>query len=427
VSGANFIPFWSDETQYDINDVVTSANSNQYICIQAHVSSYTTTKPQTGTDWASFWRLYSYISCDSTTAINVSTYSRDTFDCGSYFDIGAVTDLPQDIFIEQHELIHDRLRCPSSDGTGFVVSEILDINFENVNSHILSSGEIEEFIPFEDAQPDENYTLSATLRNESGSGSNFDFIIVDKSTTGFRVAFSSAINRDDYYIDYNVTDTTNAGETFIPIGTNSVTVSVPSSCGPNYTVSATLKNTSDSTAIVFAWTIKNKTSTNFTVELSSAVPTASYSIEWFICEGELASNTAIPNGSNQLTVTLPSTVDHDTYPVLANIVTTDSTTVVYTKPLIIDKTTTTFTVQFDSSIIGNNYYLSWSVPTTRDPRVLTYDYYQTGGFRDFDSEGTFDCTHGFDHVVITVEDLTNYLLQETGDYLLLEDDFRILL
>jgi len=54
-------------------------------------------------------------------------------------------------------------------------------------------------------------------------------------------------------------------------------------------------------------------------------------------------------------------------------------------------------------------------------------YYQSGGFRDFDSEGTFDCTHGFDLVQITVEDVIAYLLQETGFYLLQENGARIIL
>jgi hypothetical protein len=49
-------------------------------------------------------------------------YSRETFDCGSSFDIGAVVD--EEIFIEQNEIIADHFRCPI-DGTAFVVSEII--------------------------------------------------------------------------------------------------------------------------------------------------------------------------------------------------------------------------------------------------------------------------------------------------------------
>ena len=69
---------------------------------------------------------------DSTSTITVcldSTaplyYSRDTYDCGSYHDIGAVTDIPQELFIEGTQIIHDRLRCyhcPENVDTTTIVS-----------------------------------------------------------------------------------------------------------------------------------------------------------------------------------------------------------------------------------------------------------------------------------------------------------------
>jgi methionine-rich copper-binding protein CopC len=422
----NFRSIWENETEYSVNDVVTSSPAgNQYRCIQAHTSVYTTTKPQTGTDWTSFWELYSYLTCDTTSAVNISTHSRDFYDCGSYHDIGAVTDIPQELFIEQHELIQENLRCPAADGTGFVVSELLDIQYELINSELLNEGITEAFISFETVQPSTDYSIAATFRNESGLGSNFDFIVTDKSTTGFRIAFSGTIDRDDYYIDYNVTDSTNSGETFIPLNSDTITIPVSSSCGSNYTVSGVLKNTSDSTTDIFAWTITDKKSTNFTIELSSPVPTANYSIEWFICEGDQTGNQLITNGATNVTVNLPSSLAHDTYPVVANLTTTDSTTYIYSKPIITDKTNTSFTVEFPGSIIGDNYSLSWSIPTDRSPLITSYTYYQTGGFRDFDTGGSFDCTHGFDHVTIEVEDVSNYILQETEEYLLQEDGFRI--
>jgi len=49
-------------------------------------------------------------------------YSREYFDCGSYFDIGAVVDT--EIEIKQIEYISDCLRCPR-DGTAFIVTEDL--------------------------------------------------------------------------------------------------------------------------------------------------------------------------------------------------------------------------------------------------------------------------------------------------------------
>lgn len=48
------------------------------------------------------------VCLDSTSDLH---YSRDTYDCGSYHDIGAVTDLPQELFIHVDQSIHDRFRC----------------------------------------------------------------------------------------------------------------------------------------------------------------------------------------------------------------------------------------------------------------------------------------------------------------------------
>lgn len=62
----------------------------------------------------------SIICLDSTAGLH---YSRDTYDCGSYHDIGAVTDLPKELFIEETYTAIDRLRCyqcPTQDSTSII-------------------------------------------------------------------------------------------------------------------------------------------------------------------------------------------------------------------------------------------------------------------------------------------------------------------
>jgi len=83
----------------------------------------------------------------------------------------------------------------------------------------------------------------------------------------------------------------------------------------------------------------------------------------------------------------------------------------------------------DSTAIVHSYTISDSttvyfVDATSTQTVITpTDYYQSGGFATFDSEGTFDCTHGFDLVNIEViEKFNNYILQEDGFKIDLEDD-----
>ncbi len=59
--------------------------------------------------------------------------------------------------------------------------------------------------------------------------------------------------------------------------------------------------------------------------------------------------------------------------------------------------------------------------------VFDFTLYQSGGFQIFDTGASFDCTHGFDLVQITVEQALVALLQENGAYILAENGSRILL
>jgi len=63
--------------------------------------------------------------CLDATATNYF-YSRETYDCGSWHDIGAVTDLPQELFIEIQDSIYDSMRCPSFYGNDMTaISEVI--------------------------------------------------------------------------------------------------------------------------------------------------------------------------------------------------------------------------------------------------------------------------------------------------------------
>lgn len=129
IEDTNWQGYWVNNTQYSIDDLVAcGSEGNYYICTQAHQGTYET-KPGFGPDWSSFWNLYSYLECADSTAsgASVATHSRDFYDCGSYHDIGAVTDLPQELFIEVSQDQHDPLRCPI-DGTsitGIVTSDLI--------------------------------------------------------------------------------------------------------------------------------------------------------------------------------------------------------------------------------------------------------------------------------------------------------------
>jgi len=79
---------------------------------------------------------------------------------------------------------------------------------------------------------------------------------------------------------------------------------------------------------------------------------------------------------------------------------------------------TSFTLTDTTSV----YYLD---TTSGDTLVEPTNYYQSGGFALFDSEGTFDCTHGFDLVNIEVVDEQDFLIQQNGDFILQQNGDRI--
>jgi len=131
-TGVTWKGLWQTETAYSVDDVITGASAD-YICILNHTSS-TTTKPTTGAGWSTYWKKFSELVCIDSTGNTF--YSRETYDCGSYFDIGAATDLRRighehdneefepvenDVHINIESSIHDRLRCyHCTDSTGCV-------------------------------------------------------------------------------------------------------------------------------------------------------------------------------------------------------------------------------------------------------------------------------------------------------------------
>ena len=424
----NWKGLWVSNADYIINDLVVSGtvSESHYICIQNHTANNDATKPGSGSNWTSMWKLYSEILCAELTDTNISVYSRETFDCGSYFDIGVATDISDEIFIEAHDVHRDHLRCPIN-SSAFVASDIFDFEYISYSQQV-EFGVNNIFVRFQYPQVNTNYIINATLRNASGLESIYNFIITNKETYGFEVLFSGLIDSNDYYIDWYLTYTNHSGVTDLFTGDIIKTIYLNEACpdSTNYTVSAIIKNDIDSNPFIYAWSIIDKQFDRFSIKFSSAIVSDNYSVEWIVCEGAAEGIFNIPSGVSEVTITLPSIIDHVSYPLLVTMCSDSTDSSIYSM-IIIDKNSTYFTVKFSGIIdaIGN-YCLSWIIPYNIQ-QYFCYHYYQTGGFRDLDSEGTFDCTHGFDLIDIKTESVTNYLLQENGGYLLQENDNRILL
>ena len=132
-STAIYTGLWLTATNYSPGDAIIGSDQNDYKCIVGHTSS-STTKPLTGTGWTTYWKQFSEIICADETGNTF--YQRDTYDCGSYFDLGAVTDIRRnghehdetifpstenDVHLDIEQRIDDRLRCyHCTDSTGCI-------------------------------------------------------------------------------------------------------------------------------------------------------------------------------------------------------------------------------------------------------------------------------------------------------------------
>ena len=239
----------------------------------------------------------------------------------------------------------------------------------------------------------------------------------------------------NYYITWDQTaiDGTNtAGIQTIDSSATSVTVSFAQPMtNTDYTIGFTIENLVDSVIDHFLCTITSKDVNGFTVTFSNAVSTANYRLAWTAFEyariphGSLTPQSGwhhIPNGASSFTVPISMPYElFDNYTVTMSIVNTDDITSSQYGMVVKSKDIFGFTVLLSSPIDSGNYYLSWALPLSATAAFdENFIFRQTGQMRDFDVEGTFDCTHGMDQVDIEVEELINYLLQENGDYILLQ-------
>jgi len=410
---------WVDGNSYSINDIVPDYLSNTYICIQAHTAGQQT-KPPVGIDYLLYWRLISQIDCTST--LDIKTYhSRDSYDCGSYFDIGAATDISRGVEIDVEESIHDHLRCPV-DSSAAVTSEIVSGSLrEDVFSYQIPIDSSSFIITFPEALADDNYAIGAALRKEDLSTSIYNFIITDKSATGFEVLLNGHIDDTDYSLDwYTFSDATSSiwGIESLDATSSSVTITLATPyLSTSYAISLAMVNETDSNPSIYGYSIIEKTTTSFTVQFSAPIDSINYTLEWYCCEqGVVSGNYQLSSGTQSATIPVSvGTLYHTEYPLLVSIASDSTATPAIYSHITTDKTITGFTVNFSSIIDSNDYYLSWIIPDISSPGFSQLDYYQSGGFRIFDDEGSFDCTHGFDLVEITIEDALGFILLEQED------------
>ncbi len=402
--------------------------------------------------------------CDSTTCIDSTStdlfYSRETFDCGSYYDIGAVTDLPQEVFVEIKDDIHDTLGCPRyyGDGTAAIhaASNLGSPNAPIVTSELLTIGSFDITYILEGSTTAEGtfaevqspgYALTVNMFNErDASPSIYSHIITDKSLHGFNILFSDSMDSPNYSMSYDYDNSDNSGIINVPDGTNVITVNIPPPPeiidDTSYTVAVSLSNTVDANPSLYNYSVIERTSSYFTVQFSGDIDSSNYYLEWILITHDKQDVLPLLEGWTSVTIPLSPFEVNDGYGLSITMLNTVDTTSSIIPFIVTDKAINGFTVTFDSPIDSPNYQLMWSRPLGASLHSREYDYYQTGGFVNFDgvpafdstayvyvegTQGRFDCTHGFDMVQIEIEDVTEYLLQENASYILQEDGSRILL
>jgi hypothetical protein len=389
--------------------------------------------------------LHDYLIGDSIPCCSDATCSalyspREYYDCGSYHDIGAVTDLPEEIQITLVDEYHDRLVCPSSDSTGYVVSELVS-EVHNVPQVVsLSNGATSLAISYTALQPNTDYSLILNIYNETDvTPLQNSLIVCDKLTSGFGVEFSAPFDSANYNLSWSIIDSTStvsiSGIESIASSSDEATVTFSQArSNVNYSIALSLENLIDSTTTIFTYTITEKSVNGFTVKFSGAMPTANYSIGWtaFNHAREIPSSPvdgwiAIPDGASTVTVPMVPSEVYDNYTVAFSIVNTDDTSVSTYSYVVTEKTIDEFTVLFSGAMDSANYYLTWALPVSSNAIFESYFYRQEGQMRGFDDDILFDCTFGMDLVEVELEETISYLLKEDGSFLLQENDDRLLL
>lgn len=356
-------------------------------------------------------------------------YSRNTYDCGSYHDIGAVVDGGiTDMGITQE--LSDILKC-GRDGTAEVSFIRNDFDYVQTNSTDLFEGFnwFEAF--FGTDQTDSNYVLLIHLENlDDTTPSQYDWIITTKENWGFRIDFSGDIDSNNYRLFWKIERGSNIGTESLVNGDDRITVSLPvAQPSSDYRVGLNLLNTTDANPSIYKMTVVEKTTTDFTVQFSGDIDSNNYILEWSVLDDNEKGSRLLPTNSIDVYVPFVQKVDGINYSVsLAVNDLVDGTAASGYSFVITDKTEYGFTVKFSDLFDSSFYTLDWAIEVY-DFELNYLDYTQYGEWRSYDNGNSHDCTHGFDecNVLLSSVRIGPYLLLETDGLLLLEDDGGLLL
>jgi len=364
------------------------------------------------------------VTCIDNTSVG-SFYSRDTYDCGSYHDIGAVTDLstPFEMIVDQY--LCDTFRCPPGcppDSTaavsccGISNSDVCDRltglvpdNWDGTNTSIivpdtsycsmlkaltdnsvpyvfqnemlktmnniidLEIGEVGRVIDFPGIV-DISYIVNVNIFNVSdGTATSIYANVSRKSEDGFVVEFSSPIDSGGYKLSWSLNpETAHNGIESLTYGQNTQRVDFTNAMSSTeYSIGASIINTTASS--IYTYAITNKDVNGFDIELSDVIDSTGYSLDWNIYDSTSTiphGIDSIPNGVSILTINIPTQIDN-LYNIDLSIINEIDTPISIYSCSIIEKTINSFTVLFSGPISSANYNLSWALTYPKEPVEVT--------------------------------------------------------
>ena len=224
-----------------------------------------------------------------------------------------------------------------------------------------------------------SFAMGYTVRNFADNNPALDpSIYASVVTEHCQYAFDISLSGEVDSLNYEVEWSTFYEGGDIQIGNESIsnasdTVSVvfdTAFANANYSIMYCIRNTVDTTTAFYGDIMIAKTTTGFTVKLSSAVDSANYELVWVAqpATSDLQTGTqSISNGVDNISITIPTTYDDTNYiNILQMVNTVDSSPSQYGM-VVTDKTKNSFKVEFSGVMDSANYKLIW---TTHELEVL---------------------------------------------------------
>lgn len=333
-----------------------------------------------------------YVCIDTTAG---TYYSRDTYDCGSYHDIGAVTDINTDIHMTIDQFICDDFRCPPGcppedtaissnqsneencglrcgdtcvpywlDGTSTVYSYPII----GPDGTTWTSLDYIESAVIADPTYCQRWKFTPNLSEpiDSTSGLYYNKSIMVDCTGSIDCTSVVPLTCETVPIVHSevLTDTFERVEN-LAVGSQSVTVIFPEPYGDSsYLLNVNLLNQDDGylAASLYGIIVTEKTPTQFTVLFSSPLDSINYKLVWSVNPfATLSGFYNFTENSDSHRVDFGGNIGTSNYAIATSIVNEDDTIPSIYSFTVVERDNTGFKLQLSDIIDSTSYVLNWNI------------------------------------------------------------------